>query len=435
VARGPRGEDRPGADHRGEDLMLWRMAWRNLWRHRARTLTMMSAVALSYALMLIAFGINDDGHGRMLREAAIAAGGDVLVHGKEYWATRASDIVVRDAEAVAAAVAGVEGVRAAVPRVIVNGLASTAADNRPVLLQGVRPELEVELRDIAEDLTAGTFLTGGERSPLVLGARLAARLEAELGDRIVLTGTTPDGEVTRALFHLTGILETGTREIDETFAYTTLEAAQRAFGMAGAATQIGVVAEPGADAEELSARVRAVLAAEGTGQELEVLSWREAVPEMVALIEIDDALGYIFLGVIYAIVLFSITNTFLMAVKERVRELGLLGALGMPGRRIGRLLLRETVLLTALAMAVGLAIGYAGHRIIASVGIDIASMGVEEMEMSGVDFGKMVMYSTIVPARWILGSVIIAVATVASAVYPAWRAARLEPAEAMRFYE
>src|SRR5690606_28011332 len=105
------------------------------------------------------------------------------------------------------------------------------------------------------------------------------------------------------------------------------------------------------------------------------------------------------------------------------------------GRRIGRLLLRETVLLTAVAMAVGLAIGYAGHRIVASVGIDISSMGIEEMEMSGIDFSKLVMYSTIVPARWIIGSVVIAVATVASAVYPAWRAARLEPAEAMRFYE
>ncbi|HEX7089986.1 MAG TPA: FtsX-like permease family protein [Longimicrobiales bacterium] len=415
--------------------MLWRMAWRNLWRHRARTLTMLSAVALSYALMLVAFGINDDGHARMLREAATAAGGDVLVHGQDYWATRASDIVVRDADAVAATVARVEGVRAAVPRVIVNGLAGTAADNRPVLLQGVRPELETELRDIAEDLTAGTFLTGSERSPLVLGSRLVARLEAELGARIVLTGTTPDGEVTRALFHLTGILETGTRELDEVAAYTTLEAAQRAFGMAGAVTQIGIVAEPGVEAEDLAARVRAALAAAGAGRGLEVLSWREAVPEMVALIEIDDALGYIFLAVIYAIVLFSITNTFLMAVKERVRELGLLGALGMPGRRIGRLLLHETVLLTALAMAVGLAIGYTGHRIIANVGIDVASMGIEEMEMSGVDLGEMVMYSTIVPARWIIGSVVIAVATVASAVYPAWRAARLEPAEAMRFYE
>lgn len=415
--------------------MLWRMAWRNLWRHRARTLTMVSAVALSYALMLVAFGINDDGHGRMLREAAITAGGDVLVHGADYWATRASDIVVRDAAAVAAVVGGVEGVRAAVPRVIVNGLASTAADNRPVLLQGVRPELEAELHDVAEDLTAGTFLTGDERSPIVLGARLVARLEAELGDRIVLTGTTPEGEVTRALFHLTGILETGTRELDEVAAYTTLEAAQRAFGMAGAVTQIGVAAEAGVEAEELAARIRAALDAGGAGRGLEVLSWREAVPEMVALIEIDDAFGYILLGVIYAIVLFSITNTFLMAVKERVRELGLLGALGMPGRRIGRLLLHETVLLTALAMAIGLAIGYAGHRTIANVGINVASLGVEEMEMSGIDFGKMVMYSTIVPARWILGSVVIAVATVASAAYPAWRAARLEPAEAMRFYE
>src|SRR5690606_11461604 len=162
---------------------------------------------------------------------------------------------------------------------------------------------------IAEDLAAGTFLTGDERSPIVLGYRLVARLGVGLGDRIVLTGTTPDGEVTRALFHLTGILETGTRELDEVAAYTTLEAAQRAFGMAGAVTQVGVVAEAGVAAEALAARVRAALGADGAGRDLEVLSWREAVPEMVALIEIDDALGYIFLAVIYAIVLFSITNT------------------------------------------------------------------------------------------------------------------------------
>src|SRR5690606_35181203 len=162
---------------------------------------------------------------------------------------------------------GVEGVRAAAPRVILNGLASTSADNRPVLLQGVRPELEAELRDIAEDLTAGTFLTADERSPLALGSRVAARLEAGLGHRI----------------HLTGILQSGMREIDEVVAYTTLEAAQRAIGMAGAVTQIGIVAESGVEAEELAARVRAALAGAATGGDLEVLSWREAVPEMVAL--------------------------------------------------------------------------------------------------------------------------------------------------------
>lgn len=412
--------------------MLWRMAWRNLWRHRGRTLIMASAVALCYALMLVAFGINDDGHARMLREAANAAGGDVLVHGEDYWATRSSDIVVHDSEAVLAAIRSIEGVRAAVPRVIVNGLASTAVDNRPVMLQGVRPELEAELRDVTKHLEAGSFLEGGERAPLVLGSRLVDRLELELGDRVVLTGSTPGGDVTRALFELTGIVETGTRELDEVVGYTTLEAAQRAFGMSGVVTQIGVVAEPGADPRELAGSIRNGLTASGA---LEVLTWREAVPEMVALIEIDDALGYVFIGMIYLIVLFSIMNTFLMAVMERVREFGLLNALGMRGSGVSRLMLSETVLMTALAMAAGLTLGFAGHLAIGHWGVPVAAWGMEEMEMSGIDFSDLIMYSVIVPSRWILGSLAIALATIGSALYPAWRASRLAPAEAMRFYE
>ena len=81
--------------------MLWKIAWRNLWRHRGRTLIMTSAVALAYGLMLLGMGINDDGHARMLEEAARAAGGDVLVHGEGYWETRGGDMVVPEADAVA----------------------------------------------------------------------------------------------------------------------------------------------------------------------------------------------------------------------------------------------------------------------------------------------------------------------------------------------
>jgi ABC-type lipoprotein release transport system permease subunit len=412
--------------------MLWKMAWRNLWRHRGRTLIMASAVALCYALMLVAFGMNDDGHARMLREAANAAGGDVLIHGEDYWATRASDIVIRDGDAVVTVLTGIAGVEAVLARVLVSGLASTASDNRPIMLQGVRPELEAQLRDTRRHLKAGTFLDGGERAPIVLGSRMVERLEAELGDRIVLTGSTPEGDVTRALFQLTGIVETGTRELDEIAGYTTLEAAQRAFGMAGAVTQIGVLAEPGADARDIAAAVRAALASHGS---LEVLTWRDAVPEMVALIEIDDALGYIFLGVIYLIVLFSIMNTFLMAVMERVREFGLLNALGLKGAGVSRLLLSETVLMTAVAMAAGLALGLAGHGAVAHWGVPVSAWGMEEMEMSGIDVADLVMYSVIVPSRWIVGSIAIALATTASALYPAWRASKLAPAEAMRFYE
>ena len=155
----------------------------------------------------------------------------------------------------------------------------------------------------------------------------------------------------------------------------------------------------------------------------------------MGLIELDSAFGVIYFAIIFAVVLFSITNTFLMAVMERVREFGLLNALGMPDRRIGRLLLTETVLMTALAMAAGFLLGLSGHLAAAHWGIPMSAYGLEEVEMSGVDMADMVMYSTINPVKWLVASVLVAVATVAAALYPAWRATRLAPAEAMRFYE
>lgn len=423
--------------------MLFRLGWRNLWRNRARTMTLLSAVALVHALLLIGLGVMDDMHRRLLEDAANAAGGEVLVHGSEYWQTRASDVVIPGAEGVLARVRGVEGVRAAIPRILASGLAGTAVDTRPVQLFGIDPEIEAELDDPAVDLVEGSFLeivpAAGSRvrgEPIVLGSRLAERLGVEIGDRVVFTGTRPDGEITRALFHLSGIVGTGQRQLDEVIAYATLEAARRALGMDGQLTQIGILAEPGTDAEVLADRVRTALGANGgAASHLEVLSWREAVPEMVGFLEIDAAFALIIVAVLFVVVLFSITNTFLMAVMERVREFGLLNALGMRGRGIGILLLAETAILALLAIAAGLTIALLGHILIDRWGIDLAMYGLEEMELSGIDLADLVVYSHIVPMKWFLSSVIIAVTTIAAALYPAWRAARLAPAEAMRFYE
>lgn len=444
--------------------MLWRIAWRNLWRHRTRTLIMTSAVALTYALALVGLGISDDGHQRMLDEAITAAGGEILVHAEGYWDTRASDAVIARGDAALEAVRSTEAVETAIPRVLVSGLVSTSAGSQPVLLQGVRPELEATLSDVAGDVTRGTFL-GDERSdPLVLGSRIVEKLELELGDRVVLTASDPEGELTRALFHLTGVLETGTRELDERLGYTTLEAAQGAVAMEGMLSQIGVLVVDGADPDTVAARIARALdgtrtpgtasgdspapAADSRGPAaagapdsaasadgMEVLTWREALPEMVGFIELDDAFGYVYMAVIFLVVLFSIANTFLMAVMERVRELGLLSALGLKGRKIGWLVLSETVLMTVLAMGVGFLLGLGGHLAVDHWGISMASYGIEDMELAGVDFADLVMYSTITPIKWIWASILVAVATVASALYPAWRATRLAPAEAMRFFE
>ena len=239
--------------------MTWKLAWRNLWRHRARSLIMGSAIALLYALTLLGLGINDDGHRRMLEEAAAAAGGDVLVHGQGYWDTRASDRVVRGGDAIVEQVETIEGVRLAIPRVLVNGLLGTSSGSSAVFLQGIRPSLEEELTNPAEDLIEGDFLSDDTTDPLVLGSRLVAQLELELGDRVVLTASDHEGELVRALFHLSGIVETGVRELDEMVGYTTIDAARNAVAMEGMLSQIGVLAEEGIEPEILASGITRTL--------------------------------------------------------------------------------------------------------------------------------------------------------------------------------
>ncbi len=422
--------------------MIWRIAWRNLWRNRGRTLIMASAVAITYAIMLLSMGLNDDAHGRMLEEAAGAAGGQVIVHAQDYWETRGADLALRDADAKLERIREVPGVVAAMPRVLLNGLVSTSSGNQPVLLYGVDPAAEQALRDPAGDLVAGSFLGGSEADPMVLGAGAVEALELELGDRLVVTITDVEGEVTRGLFHLTGIFETGLREADEGVAYTSIGAAQQLARMDGMLTQIGVLGDAYADAPMLAASVRDALGGEalrpeegGQNPSVEVLSWQEAVPEMVGFTELDDAFGYLYVGVIFLVVLFSIANTFLMAVMERVREFGLLSALGLRGNRIGQLLLAETALMTLIAVSAGFLLGLGGHLAASRWGISLAMWGIEEIEISGIDLTDLVLHSQLRPLKWAVGTGLVVVATMASALYPAWRATRLAPAEAMRFFE
>jgi ABC-type lipoprotein release transport system permease subunit len=413
--------------------MLWRIAWRNLWRQRTRTLIMTSAVAFSYALCLFTMGIGDDSHQQMLDQAIEGAGGDIIIHADGYWASRASDLVIPQGDRTLAAVESAPGVEVAIPRVLINGLVSSASGNQGVMLQGIDPQREMALRDLKDDVTEGAYLDQTDRDdPIILGAEIVEKLDLELGDRVVLTASRPDGEVTRALFHLTGVFQTGFSEIDEIVGFTTVQAAREAVEAHGTLTQIGVLFDPAVPPGVVAANIRTSVGTEAN--RLEVLTWQEAVPEMVGFIEVDDAFAYIYLAVILAIVAFAIVNTFLMAVMERVREFGLLNALGLRNSGVAKLLLTETALMTLVAMVAGFALGFAGHLAVDHWGISLAIYGVEEMELSGVDFADMVMHSKITPIKWVAASILVAVVTLGSALYPAWRASRLAPSEAMRFF-
>ena len=411
---------------------MWLIAWRNLWRNRGRTLLSLIAIALTLAMLLVSIGIADDQHVKLESSAVRTAGGSVLIHGDGFWEAQASDIVLEDPSAVTRAVEGIDGVEQVIPRVIMTGLVDSPRGSTGVSLQGIDPEAEAALFDYSPYLVEGTFLSGDEPNPLVLGLTIVEDLEAELGARIVLTTTDIDGEVTRVLFRLTGVVDTGSSGMDRSVSFTTIPAAREALGMTTQLTQIGLVLADDAQRYDIA---ELVAAATADLNGLEVLRWDEAIPDMLGYIEIDNFFNLLFIYLILVVVAFGIANTFLMALMERVRELGLLQAIGMTPARVGQLVAYETILLGLIAVASGFILAFAIHLIISSVGIDLAAMMGEDFTVSGVAMTESVIRSEFNPGKWLKSSLIVLGIVLASAAYPAFKSTTMEPVEAMRTFE
>lgn len=408
---------------------MWILAWRNLWRNKGRTLILAGAVTWTFALFLITLGIQDDQHGQMGREAARGVGGDVLVHAEGWWDVQTGDLVVQDPDALVATIAAVPGVEHVVPRVLSNGLAQSARESAGLRLMGIDPTRQAQVDDPARYLVEGDFLDANHEAPLVLGAPIVEDLPLRLGDRVVWMASGPNGEVQRALFRLTGILDSGSDARDRMTAYTTIAAAQNALGLHSAVVQLGATLAPQADQDQVANAIRAALGAHD--QPLEVLTWQEAMPDMVGFLRIDAISNTLYMLVLFVVVGFGIANTFLMVLLERVRELGLLGALGLTPWGISRLVLIEFTLLVTLSMLAGLCFGYLGHRIIAEVGIDLRQIS-GNLEVGGVQMDGMILRSRVHLANWVAAAGAVGGMALIAALYPAIRASRLDPAEAMR---
>ena len=417
----------------GQGAMLV-LAWRNLWRHRSRTWIVGSAIALSYALFLVVISIEDYSHVEMRAKAERMVGGALRVEGEGFTATRALEHRVPGGEALARRLAEMPEVVATRPVVELSALLSSPQNNAGGEVLGADPESWPDLLDDLElSLGEGVVFSPGDPHHIALTRPLARDLRVGLGDRVVLTLSDPQGEVVRALFFVGGLLDVGPAGIDR-LGLLSLEAAQLAGGLGDAVTGIGVqLSEPGRRFA-LRDTVAQVVLAERPGASIEVLTWDEVLPELVAMLEVDHASTVVFLMVVFLIVVFAIANTMLMSVLERVREFGLLGAMGLRPSALLRLVFLEGLLMTSAFMLCGLVVALAAHVAIATFGIPVGDEGLA-FETADVRIADTAVYSAIVVPHWAKASLMVFVLSMASSLYPAFRAMRLEPTEAMRTWK
>lgn len=407
---------------------MLKIAWRNLWRNKTRTFIAISAVAVTYALTIANMGVAESMYQKMQKGAALSAGGSVLIHGKGYWDVQLNDVVLKNPIPIVDKLKERKDVSAIASRVIINGLISSSTSSLGVRLSGINVDDEKAFQDFSPHAVHKKFI-GCEDKPIALGQKLVSDLGLEMGDKVVITATAPDGEVTRALFYLCDALKTGSRELDKMIAFAPINDLQKAFNFGDAVTQIGILST---EREALSADLKTTLKRDT--DPLEVLIWEEAMPDLVGMIKMDAAFGDLFNLILFIVVLFAIMNTFLMIVMERVREFGLLSAIGLTPLQVSKTIFLETLVITLLSIVIGFTIGFSIHFYIASVGIDIASLYGDSIEMGGVSMTDTVMRSVVAPKRWLSATIAVFFLTMASAIYPAWKAGRLAPAESMRFF-
>lgn len=397
------------------------LAWRNLWRNHRRTIIMLAAVsvgvwAMIFMTALIRGMVND-----MLRDGIQTLPGLVQVHNPAYRDDPSVDnLLATDASEVAEALRGI-GIERFSSRVRVPAIISSERESRGVTLLGVDPAEEDSMDAIGSDIVAGHGLESSQDNGVVLGRTLADKLETEVGKRIVLMSQDPDNEVADRGFRVVGLFTANLESDEEAFVFAGRSTVQAMLRIDDGISEVAVMGDDYRNVGPLLDAVRAVMS-----ERDEVLPWQALDEYLGSMLTVMDGFVLVWIVVVFLALSFGLVNTLVMAVFERVREIGLMLALGMrPASILGQILV-ESAFLLVLGLITGNVLAYASIAPLRD-GIDI-SVVAEGMEMFGA---SSVLYPQLTVNDVIMANIVVLILGFFASLSPAWRASRYEPVRAL----
>lgn len=403
------------------------VSWRNLWRHRRRTLITSAAMGLGVAMCMAYIALADGMYAQMMDVWVKAKLGHVQLHHPDYpGAKRAHDTVP---DALVAEVAALPGVETVAPRVFAFALAGGAETSSGAQLIGVAPGAEAQLTGLDERVANGAWLAETAELQAVVGVDLARDLEVGVGDELVLVGQDAVGGMANELFTVVGLVRSGQTGMDRSGVWLHKDDLQTFLAREGQLHEVLIAGDSLAGADQLRDAVLAATTAP-TPAPLLVRTWEEADPLAAQMMGMQDASAAITLSIVLSVAGLGILNTMLMSVFERMREFGVLRALGLSPRQLVVLVLTESLLLATVATGFGLVMGGGLDALLVTHGIEFSVDG-KGLSFAGVTLDP-VIKGVVRPQGIVLTVVAVYTVTLVAAVWPALRAARLEPVAAMR---
>ena len=400
------------------------IAWRNIWRNPRRTVIIMIAVIIGVwsMIFLTAFmrGIVVD----LIENGISTLTGDVTIVSPGFRSDPSLDNRIREPEKLMTAVrAHVPETARIAARVRANAVAQNARHSAGLVLAGIDPAMERGVSFIGDGVDAGDMIRPGDPTGIVIGRALRDKFETKIGNKLIIMAENTDHEIASRAFRIAGIFRAKLESTEKRYVFVNRGAAQDMLGIGSAISEISLVLEDHERSETVAKDIAAAL----DGNVYAVHPWQELLPMLRAYIDIYDGFIILWYLVVFIAMAFGIINTTLMAVYERMREFGLLKALGMRPRRIVRSVLIESGIILVIGAVAGTGLSIAVLSLVGLSGIDLSVFA------AGFEFAGMssIIYPEIFIGDVALANVVVISLGLAVSAYPATRAARITPVEAM----
>ncbi len=403
--------------------MLIKVAWRNIWRNKLRSAVVMIAIALGIWAGIFASSLANGVNKQRLGNVIDSQTSHIQIHQVGF--SDNFEIVkrVENGSEVIQKVREDADVKAVSSRTLVTGMVASAATGKGVMIRGVNPEDEQAVTKLKDNLVDGKYFEGTKRNPVLLGASLAKKLNVKLRSKLVVTFQNAENEIVSASFKVVGLYKTTDTRNDELSVYVRKSDLDQLAGMPdGAFHEAGIMLQDAKTLDTSTQRLKAAFPA------LAVESWKELIPGLAAADVIAKRMNYLLLLILLAALSFGIVNTMLMAVLERVREFGMLMAVGMNKTKVFLMIMFETVFLMLTGTPIGILLAWGTVKYLGKYGLDLSEYS-EGFSNVGV---KPIIYPFLTPDYYPKVIILVIIAAFLAAIYPAIKAIRLNPAEAIR---
>ena len=402
-------------------MQMVKIAWRNLHRNRKRTAITLIAVAANTAILIASLALTEGMMLQMERSVTRLILGDAQVHAPEYRKEQSMYLPVLKPEALMTAIEAT-GAQAA-PRSYGFGLLSVGSKSSGVRMAGVNPKREAAAFELATKVDSGAWLNELPDHGVVIGRRLARSLHAAVGTELVAVVQAADGSTGADAYKVVGILKAVSEEIDRGAVYMHAADFDELFVAGGRVHEVAIHLN--------EVPMPALRAAVGPALgKAELMTWRQLLPPLAELMQAVEMSLFLFAGVFFLGAGLGVLNTMLMATHDRVREFGVIKALGGTPWRIVRDVAAEGLLLGVLAAGIGAILGSLGSLYLQTSGIDLSGFGEDTVPMAGLAWETM-MYASLTPHQVVGSAATMIGASVFASLYPAIKAARMQPVHAM----